>query len=1097
MRPYIFTSVVSNYLPKARVLAESVKRFHPELPFYVMLSDAIPPGLDIDEEPFDAVLTVDALDVDNIEQWLFQHSLVEASTGVKGFVVQKLLALPDCSGVLYFDPDIVVLAPLDDILAKLAVHSLLLTPHQTVPERDMEAVLDNEICSLKHGVFNLGFVGVGSSSEGRRFADWWAERLRHFCIDDIPNGLFTDQRWLDLAPAFFDQICILRSPVYNVSTWNLSTRRVEGDLRGGLTVDGEPIVFYHFSGFDSGAQLSMLDKYGATMPGLYELRSWYVRECERKGQSRYEQYPWRYGFFDNGRVITRSHRELYRSRLDLQAAFSNPYSSSDPDKSYYHWFLANSGPVWEPEAEEGHWPTGDRREPDRVPPAEPGECEYRVFCSLGAEEEPASLSLWLSDLLDKTYNRENITVLGPKAVLDFCRQNIQLSGVRWLGSQSGETTASRLSGVLSSESVDFAFISSAMTPPPFWDLRLFWTFRRAGTAATVSPLVEEGEDSSEVSISGKNSGCDLDRVSYNASGFRLPSWNAVVVDCCFIHRAAGRRPGSEGAAKTSIQTFVDNATRFRFEHVIADHVCATLRPRRGYEVLRASERTQTRVQLEPSRRWALQQLRAPIADLLRNGHAALPAVSTRILPRHLHVMHGWGGGLERWVKEYCRSDCFHENLVLKSVGTWGEFGSQLRLYRSVDDDQPVATWAMSPAIKATDGAHAGYLAAVSEIVREYGISAIIVSSFIGHSLDILRLTAPALVVCHDYYPVCAAINLVFNDKVCDRCGEVELHACHDSNPHNRFFLNVPPPLWLELREQFAKELRDRNIPMIAPTPSARDHFCRLIPSLSDNFHVIAHGTRRITSEPLPPPPSDRVGLKVVVPGMIALHKGMTILRDVIASAPASYEFYLVGCGKEAAEAFASTKRVFVTLQYKWEELPAILAQIAPDLGLLVSVVPETFGYTLQELMDMGIPALCTRMGSFEDRIRDGVNGFLADVDADAIVKKLAALSSDRGALLRVRQTLRTSQPRSIDDMLADYRRLLPHNSLSSETYFSHVTSSRRTSQPVNAQMHDLQLALTAAQTRVQDLESSLSWRVSAPLRVFGKWLISLGFQKNR
>jgi glycosyltransferase involved in cell wall biosynthesis len=1082
-RPYIFTSVVSNYLPKARVLAESIKRFHPELPFYVMLSDAIPSGFDIDKEPFDAVLTVEALNIGNIEQWLFQHSLVEASTGVKGFVVQKLLSMPDCSGVLYFDPDIVVLAPLDAILAKLAVHSLLLTPHQTVPELDREAVLDNEICSLKHGVFNLGFVGVGSSPEGRRFADWWAERLRYFCVDDIPNGLFTDQRWLDLAPAFFDQICVLRSPVYNVSTWNLSTRRVDGDLGRGLTVDGEPIVFYHFSGFDSGAQLSMLDKYGATMPGLYELRSWYVGECERNGQSQYEQIPWRYGFFENGKSITRSHRQLYRSRFDLRELFPHPYSTNDREKSYYYWFLDNS-PMPDGGAEE--------RDSDRVPPAEPGECEYGVFCSLGSGEEPAVLSRWLSDLLDKTYNRENITVLGPKVVLDFCRENIPLSRVRWVESQSSESAASRLSGVLSSESLDFAFISSAMTPPPYWDLRLFWTARRAGTAATVSPLVEEDANSSEVSIHAKNSGCDLDRVTYHASSFTLPAWTAVVVDCCFV-----RRPGLEGAAKTSIQSFIDNATRFRFEHVVADHMCVTLRARHGYQVLRASERTQTRVQLESPRRWALQQVRDPINELLRDGHAAFPAVSTRILPRHLHVMHGWGGGLERWVHEYCRADRFHENLVLKSAGTWGEFGAQLRLYKNADDDQPVETWPLSPAIRATDRAHAGYLAAISDIVREYGISAVIVSSFIGHSLDILRLTVPAVVVCHDYYPVCAAINLVFNDKICDRCGDAELHACHDSNPHNRFFLNVPPVVWLELREQFARELLDRNTTMVAPTPSARDHFCRILPSLRDNFHVIAHGARRITSEPLPAPPRDRPGLKVVVPGTIALHKGLDILRDVIATSPSEYEFHLVGCGEEASEAFASTKRVFVMPEYQWEELPAILARIAPDLGLLLSVVPETFCYTLQELMDMGIPALCTRMGSFEDRIQDGVNGFLAEVYAGAIVKKLATLNSDREPLLQVRQTLIDTQPRGIDDMLSDYRRLLPHNCISSDMYFSHVRSSRRQqSRHVRAHTHDLQLALRGAQTRVQDLESSLSWKVSAPLRVFGKWLISLGLQKR-
>ena len=34
--------------------------------------------------------------------------------------------------------------------------------------------------------------------------NWWAERLYLFCYDDIQNGVFTDQKWIDLAPCFFD-----------------------------------------------------------------------------------------------------------------------------------------------------------------------------------------------------------------------------------------------------------------------------------------------------------------------------------------------------------------------------------------------------------------------------------------------------------------------------------------------------------------------------------------------------------------------------------------------------------------------------------------------------------------------------------------------------------------------------------------------------------------------------------------------------------------------------------------------------------------------------------------------------------------------------
>ena len=79
------------------------------------------------------------------------------------------------------DPDIAVFAPLDAIDALLERHSIVLTPHQTEPESSRSAILDNEVSSLKHGVFNLGFIAVSNSEQGLRFVDWWSDRLRDFC----------------------------------------------------------------------------------------------------------------------------------------------------------------------------------------------------------------------------------------------------------------------------------------------------------------------------------------------------------------------------------------------------------------------------------------------------------------------------------------------------------------------------------------------------------------------------------------------------------------------------------------------------------------------------------------------------------------------------------------------------------------------------------------------------------------------------------------------------------------------------------------------------------------------------------------------------
>jgi len=340
---HVFTSITVNYIPKARVLAGSVKKFHPDAEFLLVLSDRVPDWFDIENEPFDSVLTADQLGIPDFRPWAFKHAVVELCTAVKGFSVQHLFRDRKAEHVFYLDPDIVLFSPLDSLLKRFEdeATSILLTPHQTSPEKDRRAIMDNEICSLKHGVFNLGFLGVKNSPEGLSFTDWWAERLRDFCFDDIAGGLFTDQRWVDLAPCFFDEVCVVRESNYNVATWNLTHRKATGSLEEGVLINGKPLCFYHFSGFDCGAQEAMLNIYGKHSPVLRDLREWYMDECRQMGQDEIGNQASAFDFFDNGEKITRTHRILYRSREDLQQTFRDPFSTSDVNKSYYHWFAAN------------------------------------------------------------------------------------------------------------------------------------------------------------------------------------------------------------------------------------------------------------------------------------------------------------------------------------------------------------------------------------------------------------------------------------------------------------------------------------------------------------------------------------------------------------------------------------------------------------------------------------------------------------------------------------------------------------------------------------------------------------------------------------
>jgi hypothetical protein len=334
---HVFTCAAVNYLPKVRALCRSIRRHHPEATIHLVLADERPAWLSLEDEPFDSVMPIDTLGIDNWRAWSFTHNIVELSTAIKPFALQRLLERPDCETALYFDPDMVLFSRVDDIIATLGESNLALTPHQTEPERTQEAVLDNEVTSLRMGVFNLGFIGVKNGAEGRRFAAWWADRTYHFCRAEVHNGLFTDQKWINFAPIFFDGVAILKSPRHNVATWNLTTRTFTGDVHSGFRVNSQPLGFYHFTGFDSGAHRVMAVKNASGNTAVQELIGWYERETAPARGDPVNQTPWAFGRFSDGTPINPQHRWVYRERRDLQAAFPDPYEVRSDKLSFLDW----------------------------------------------------------------------------------------------------------------------------------------------------------------------------------------------------------------------------------------------------------------------------------------------------------------------------------------------------------------------------------------------------------------------------------------------------------------------------------------------------------------------------------------------------------------------------------------------------------------------------------------------------------------------------------------------------------------------------------------------------------------------------------------
>jgi GT2 family glycosyltransferase/glycosyltransferase involved in cell wall biosynthesis len=416
---------------------------------------------------------------------------------------------------------------------------------------------------------------------------------------------------------------------------------------------------------------------------------------------------------------------------------------------------------------------------------------------------------------------------------------------------------------------------------------------------------------------------------------------------------------------------------------------------------------------------------------LRLGLDPTPARPDDAIPRvtRLHVVHDHGGGIERWCRDFCRADAPGTNLVLAPYSASDAMGEGLVLYVGDARMEPLAHWPFATPIQAVTDTHPEYRQAIDAIVRDYGVGVVVVSSLIGHALDVLDTGLPTLVVNHDYFPLCPTINLHFG-VVCRQCGDARLAECAAHNPNFNPFPTLSVAERLRVRTRYLECVTRKGTVMVVPDESVRAQLLQVFPALREAaFVTIPHGADRLPSIGSAADGSNG-RLRVVVLGILPAHKGLQLLVEALPRLLEFADLYLVGA-KEYGELFRDTPGVHFVDQYTLENLPGIVAAIRPDVGLLLSIVPETYSYTLSELSQLGIPPAATRLGAFASRIVPGETGYLFEPAVEPLLACLRAIDADRKTLRRIRVALSGLPARTAAQMVADYRRLMPASGMES------------------------------------------------------------------
>jgi hypothetical protein len=143
--------------------------------------------------------------------------------------------------VVYLDADLYFFGAPQTVVEELSDNDIGIIPHNY---RSSLAKTLN-----KYGVFNVGWVGIRTSSRGMESLKWWASKCLEWCKDEPVDGKYADQGYLDQFPELFEGVKVLDNKGFNLAPWNTSGQDILKDSEGRLRLgDQTPLTFFHFHG---------------------------------------------------------------------------------------------------------------------------------------------------------------------------------------------------------------------------------------------------------------------------------------------------------------------------------------------------------------------------------------------------------------------------------------------------------------------------------------------------------------------------------------------------------------------------------------------------------------------------------------------------------------------------------------------------------------------------------------------------------------------------------------------------------------------------------------------------------------------------------
>lgn len=260
-----------NYLLKGLAMLRTLAEYCPQAHVHVLCMDTQTQViLENLELPFVTCIPLASLEDDALLAVKADRSVAEycwtLSSSVPWYVLQHN---PQIDFITYVDADLLFYSPVQALFDEIGNASIAIIEHRFTPRlRHLEV----------NGRFCVEWVSFRRDAEGMACLKRWREQCIDWCFYRLEDKRMGDQKYLDEWPELYSSLCVLQHPGAGIAPWNYAQYQFAKNAEGKITVDGSPLVFYHFH------QFQLLDN-----GGFDRLSTFYTSECAEP-QAIYEQY---------------------------------------------------------------------------------------------------------------------------------------------------------------------------------------------------------------------------------------------------------------------------------------------------------------------------------------------------------------------------------------------------------------------------------------------------------------------------------------------------------------------------------------------------------------------------------------------------------------------------------------------------------------------------------------------------------------------------------------------------------------------------------------------------------------------------------------